>query len=69
MFGPSFLLGWMIKSAVVNTTGARGYHQVKPLMVGVFAGELTCGLVWMLVGALYYFNTGKTPVTYAIFPL
>ena len=69
MFGPSFLLGWMIKSAVVNTTGVRGYHQVKPLMVGVFAGELTCGLVWMLIGALYYFNTGKTPVTYAIFPL
>ncbi len=69
MFGPSFLLGWMIKSAIVNTTGARGYHQVKPLMVGVFAGELTCALVWMLIGAGYYFGTGKAPVTYAIFPL
>ena len=69
MFGPSFLLGWMFKSAVVNTTGARGYHQIKPLMVGVFAGELTCGLLWMIVGASYYFTTGKAPVTYAIFPL
>jgi len=69
MFGPSFLLGWMIKSAVVSTTGARGYHQFKPLMVGIFAGELTCGLMWMLVGASYYLSTGKAPVTYAIFPL
>lgn len=69
MFGPSFLIGWMIKSAVVNTTGARGYHKLKPLMVGVFAGELTCGLFWMLVGASYYFSTGKAPVSYSIFPL
>ncbi len=69
MFGPSFLLGWLIKSAVVNTTGARGYHQFKPLMVGVFAGELTCGLLWMLIGACYYLSTGKAPVMYAIFPL
>jgi len=69
MFGPSFLVGWLIKSAVVNTTGARGYHQWKPLMVGVFAGELTCGLLWVLVGAGYYLTTGKAPVTYALFPL
>ena len=69
MFGPSFLLGWMMKSAVVGTTGARGYHQVKPLMVGVIAGELLSGLFWMLVGASYYLLTDKAPASYAIFPL
>jgi hypothetical protein len=68
MFGPSFLLGWLIKSAVVGTTGARGYHQLRPLMVGVIAGELLSGLGWMLVGASYYFLTGKAPVAYSIFP-
>lgn len=68
MFGPSFLLGWMVKSAVVATGGARGYHQVKPLMVGVIAGELLSGLFWMLVGATYYFVTDKAPVAYSIFP-
>jgi hypothetical protein len=68
MFGPSFLLGWMIKSAVVGTSGARGYHQVKPLMVGVIAGELVSGLGWMLFGAAYYYATGRAPVTYSIFP-
>jgi hypothetical protein len=66
--GPSFLLGWLIKAAVVGTTGARGYHQVKPLMVGIIAGELLSGLGWMLVGATYYFVTGKVPVSYSIFP-
>jgi len=68
MFGPSFLLGWMIKSAVVGTSGARGYHQVKPLMVGVIAGEMVSGLCWMLFGAGYYFATGRAPVGYSIFP-
>jgi hypothetical protein len=67
-FGPSFLLGWMIKSAVVGTAGAKGYHQVKPLMVGIIAGELVSGLFWMVFGASYYFITGKAPVAYAIFP-
>jgi hypothetical protein len=69
MFGPSFLLGWMIKSAVVGTAGAKGYHQTKPLMVGVIAGELISGLFWMIFGAGYYFTTGKAPVAYSIFPM
>jgi hypothetical protein len=68
MFGPSFLLGWAIKAGVVRTTGARGYHAVKPFMVGVIAGELLSGLLWMMIGAAYYFSTGKSPASYAIFP-
>jgi hypothetical protein len=67
VFGPSFLLGWVIKSAVVGTSGARGYHAVKPLMVGIIAAELLSGLGWMVVGAVYFFTTGKTPPTYWIF--
>jgi len=69
MFGPSFLIGWMLKSAVVGTAGAKGYHQVKPLMIGVIAGELVAGLFWMVFGATYYFATGKAPIAYSIFPL
>ncbi len=68
MFGPSFLLGWVVKSAVVGTSGARGYHAVKPLMVGVIAGELLSGLGFMVVGAAHYFITGRTPTAYSIFP-
>lgn len=68
MFGPSFLVGWMIKSAVVGTSGARGYHRAKPLMIGVIAGEMISGLGWMLYGVAYYFATGKAPVAYSIFP-
>jgi hypothetical protein len=68
MFGPSFLLGWMVKGSVVGLTGARGYHSVKPLMIGVIAGELLAGLFWMSTGAAYYFITNQSPVSYSIFP-
>jgi hypothetical protein len=68
MFGPSFLLGWIVKASVIGTTGLRGYHAVRPLMVGVIAGELLSGLFWMLVGALYFFITGTAPINYSIFP-
>lgn len=68
MFGPSFLLGWMAKAAVVSAGGARAHHAVRPLMIGVIAAELTSGLFWIAVGIIYYFVTGQRPVSYAIFP-
>lgn len=68
MFGASFLLGWMVKATVVGLTGARGYHAVKPLMIGVIAGELLSGLFWMATGVAYYFVTGQASVSYSIFP-
>jgi hypothetical protein len=37
-------------------------------MIGVIAGELLAGLLWMIVGASYYFFTGRTPAAYTIFP-
>jgi hypothetical protein len=67
-FGPSFLVGWAVKTGVITYGGARAYHQVKPLMIGVIAGELLAALFWMGVGAAYYFLQGKTPASYAVFP-
>lgn len=68
VFSVSFLLGWLIKVSVTGTSGARGYQNVKPLMVGVITGELAMGLGWIFIGTLYYMFTGQTPVSYRIFP-
>ncbi|MEX0745713.1 MAG: DUF6785 family protein [Phycisphaeraceae bacterium] len=66
--GVSFLLGWLLKVAVVQTTGSRGYRQMMPLMVGVIAGELLMGLVWAGISAGYYGFHGITPPAYRIYP-
>jgi len=65
----SFLLGWIIKSAVTHLGGMRSYQKAKTLMFGVIAGDLLGGLIFMAVGAVYYFVTGKPPLHKAgIFP-
>ncbi len=67
-FGGAFLVGWAIKAAVVKTMGAKGYHSVMPLMIGLIAGDLLGGLLWIVIGVLYYFATGLQPAAYPIFP-
>jgi len=66
--GPSFLIGWAVKSLVVKIGGGSTYQKIKPVMVGLIAGDLTGGLVFMVAGALYYAATGFAPVRFAIFP-
>lgn len=68
LFGGSFLLGWAIKEGVVRTMGARGFHQVKPLMVGLVAAEVMAALIWALISLFYYLRTGLSPETYFVFP-
>jgi hypothetical protein len=64
----SFLLGWVIKAVLVKLAGARTYHATRPLMVGVIAGEMLAALAWILVGAIYYWQTGLAPPRYSLFP-
>ena len=68
VFAYSFLLGWLIKTAVVKLMGAKGYHQIKPLMVGIISGELLAILLGLLIGGCYYAAKGLLPIRYAIFP-
>ncbi|MBD3344473.1 MAG: hypothetical protein GF401_05370 [Chitinivibrionales bacterium] len=65
----SFLIGWAVKTGVVKLSGVRGYRQVKPLMIGIIAGEVCAAFFWTLVGTLYFLRTGMIPKIYEIFPL
>ena len=69
MFSHSFFLGWLLKSLVTRLGGGRGKHrQVLTLMIGVIAGDLLGGLVFMGFGALYHIWTGLPAKEYYIFP-
>ncbi len=67
-FSSAFLIGWAIKAAVVKTTGAKGYHAVKPIMIGLIAGDLLGGLLWITISVVYFYFTGERPTVYSIFP-
>ena len=68
-FSHSFLLGWLIKAGVTKFGGGRAYRRAIPLMIGIIAGDLLGGLVFMAYGAAYYFTTGTLlDKVYKIFP-
>ncbi|MFA6134973.1 MAG: DUF6785 family protein [Phycisphaerae bacterium] len=50
-FAPSFLLGWFIKMAVTRLGGTPAYRTTKLLMIGIIAGDLIAGLLFMLISA------------------
>jgi hypothetical protein len=67
-FSFSLLLGWLVKVAVVRLGGARSYRTVRPLMIGIIAGELLAALTWIVAGAAYYLITQELPESVNIFP-
>ncbi|MBI2438479.1 MAG: hypothetical protein HYV36_06680 [Lentisphaerae bacterium] len=67
-FAFSFLLGWVIKALVTRYGGSSVYRALKPLMVGLIAGEMLGGGIPMLIGFVYYLLTGLPPKTFSIMP-
>jgi hypothetical protein len=57
----SFLLGWLIKVAVNRYGGSILYQRLKPLMIGLIAGDMLGRFMPTLVGTLYYALTGERP--------
>jgi len=64
----SFLIGWIIKRYTVKFGGNRMVQRLKPLAIGVIAAEIFGALVFMVVGAVYFWVQDKTPLSYRYFP-
>ncbi|MCE5277562.1 MAG: DUF6785 family protein [Planctomycetaceae bacterium] len=63
----SFLLGWLIKRMALKY--GVSWQSLRIFMIGVIAGDLVGGALWMIAGAISYGITGQQPVKYFIFPL
>ncbi|MEE3259923.1 MAG: DUF6785 family protein [Candidatus Latescibacterota bacterium] len=48
----SVFLGWLLKAVIFKFAGTKGYVTYKPLFVGLIAGQLMGGAVWMVVDSL-----------------
>jgi hypothetical protein len=64
----SFLMGWVVKKCALKFGGNRVVQKLKPLAIGTIAGEIFGALVFMAVGAIYYWVQGKNPINYRYFP-
>ncbi|MCE5325244.1 MAG: hypothetical protein LLG01_02395 [Planctomycetaceae bacterium] len=63
----SFLLGWLIKR--LGLKYGLSWQSLRLFMIGVIAGDLAGGALWMIAGAVSYGITGQQPAKYFIFPL
>jgi len=64
----SFLIGWFIKAATMRFGGVKFFQKLKPLMIGIIAGEILAALLIAAFGLAYYAATGNSPKSFFIFP-
>ena len=64
----SFLIGWVIKQSVSKYGGARSYGRLKPVMLGLIAGDMLAQLAITGTCAMYSLATGDPPRPYWVLP-
>ncbi len=67
-FSPSFLMGWAAKKLVTRFGGHNLHVRSMPFLIGVVAGDILGGLLFMAVGAIYYAVQHQPAPGYYVFP-
>jgi len=57
----SILLGWMIKVFATRLGGSGFYQKLKPMMMGLIAGDVLAAVIKLAVSTVYFYATGLTP--------
>jgi hypothetical protein len=64
----SFLVGWGIKTLIVRYAGGRIYQDLKPLFIGLIAGELMAASLVLVCDWAAFLLAGLPSRTYMVFP-
>lgn len=64
----SFFLGWILKSLVTRYGGVALYLRLKPLMIGMIAGEMVGVTIPAIISSIYYLVTGEFGIYYKLIP-
>ena len=66
--GVSYLIAWVIKILVTKYGGSKLYGTLKPVMMGLIAGEVLGALFPSLFGLVYYLITNHQPKMFNVIP-
>jgi hypothetical protein len=67
LFCFSFILGWIAKLCILKYGNSQLYGRIKPLMMGLIAGEILGAMAPSLIGVIYYYVTGNIPKPYVLY--
>jgi len=65
-FAGSFFIGWLAKTLVIKYGGNGVYGKVRPLMLGLIAGEILGAIVPSITAAIYYLITSEVPKAFRV---
>ena len=54
----SILLGWAIKVFATRLGGSGFYQKLKPMMIGLIAGDVLAAVIKLAVSTIYFYATG-----------
>jgi hypothetical protein len=67
-FAVSFFVGWAVKVLIVKYGGNYDYDRLKPLMVGLIAGEVLGAFMPCVIGFFFWLITGQPPMAFRVLP-
>jgi uncharacterized membrane protein YGL010W len=56
----SFMLGWLIKGAIIKIGGGRLFEHLRPFFVGTIIGLCVIYTFWILMNIVTYCSNGFT---------
>ena len=65
-FAGSFLLGWLLKWVVMRYGTHRTYRGAHRFCLGLVAGEMVAGVLWMIMGLGHYLVTRTPPPLFRV---
>jgi len=65
----SFLIGWFAKTLIIKCGGGTVYQRLKPMFVGIIAGEIIFSALIIIIDMAYYgLHNRVTPAIMRILP-
>lgn len=64
----SILIGWALKTTVIQLGGARAFRRAQPLFMGIIMGELFSAVIWTLVPVVMLWM-GSNPADVGFIPV
>jgi hypothetical protein len=66
-YASSFLVGFLVKWAVVKYGGDKAYRRIMPMMIGLIAGDMLFSISTSIIGGIYYAFTGSAPPRFSVY--
>lgn len=63
LYWSSFLVAWLVKSALLRYGGAVTYRRFRPFFLGLILGEFSSAILWTVLNALFGLSSPRIAIS------